>query len=145
MILCDVSVLLYASTPQSEHHSLCYDRVHALGASDESFAISELVLAAVVRLATNPRVFRPPASPEKIFAFAEALRQHPRAVSISPGGRHWRLFRDLVFQSGIRGSDTTDAYFAALAMEHGCEWWTTDSGFARFEGLRWRNLLTDRL
>jgi len=50
-----------------------------------------------------------------------------------PGGRHLR-------GHGIRGSDTTDAYLAALAMEHGCEWWTTDGGFSRFPGLRWRNL-----
>ena len=101
-------------------------------------------MRAVVRLATNPRVFRPPASSESIFSFADALRQHPRAVSVAPGRRHWGIFRDLVMQTGIRGSDTTDAYLAALAMEHGCEWSTTDSGFARFPGLRWRNLLEER-
>jgi predicted nucleic acid-binding protein len=50
------------------------------------------------------------------------------------------IFRNLVLENGIRGADTTDAYLAALAMEHGCEWWTTDSGFSRFPGLRWRNL-----
>jgi predicted nucleic acid-binding protein len=34
-----------------------------------------------------------------------------------------------------------DAYFAALAIEHGCEWITADRGFARFPGLRWRHPL----
>jgi predicted nucleic acid-binding protein len=34
-----------------------------------------------------------------------------------------------------------DAYLAALAMEHGCEWITTDRGFARFPGLKWRSPL----
>ena len=61
---------------------------------------------------------------------------------IEPGPRHWTIFRDLVLATGIRGSDTTDAYLAALAMEHGCEWWTKDGGFSRFPGLRWRNLAT---
>jgi predicted nucleic acid-binding protein len=28
-----------------------------------------------------------------------------------------------------------DAYHAALALEHSCEWITTDKGFARFKGL----------
>lgn len=56
------------------------------------------------------------------------------------GPRHWMIFRGLVLETGIRGSDTTDAYLAALAMEHSCEWWTTDGGFSRFAGLRWRNL-----
>jgi hypothetical protein len=26
-------------------------------------------------------------------------------------------------------------------MEHGCEWITTDRGFARFPGLKWRSPL----
>jgi predicted nucleic acid-binding protein len=30
-----------------------------------------------------------------------------------------------------------DAYFAALAIEFGCEWITLDRDFARFKGLRW--------
>jgi len=141
MVLCDVNVLLYACTPQSEHHALCREALVDLGSGDEPFAISELILAAVVRIATNPRAFDPPASPESAFAFTSALRDHPRAVAVSPSTRHWRLFMDLVLSTGIRGSDTTDAYLAAIAMEHGCNWWTTDSDFARFNGLRWRNLL----
>ena len=32
----------------------------------------------------------------------------------------------------------SDAYLAALSIEHGCELVTTDSDFARFPGLRWR-------
>jgi predicted nucleic acid-binding protein len=36
---------------------------------------------------------------------------------------------------------TADAYLAALAMEHGCEWWTADGDFARFPGLNWRHVL----
>lgn len=50
------------------------------------------------------------------------------------------LVRRLTPPAGLRGSDTTDAYLAALALEHGCEWSTTDRGFSRFPGLRWRNL-----
>jgi predicted nucleic acid-binding protein len=35
-----------------------------------------------------------------------------------------------------------DAYHAALAMEWGCEWVTTDKGFKRFKGLKVRHPLT---
>ena len=31
-----------------------------------------------------------------------------------------------------------DAWLAALAIESGCEWVTTDRDYARFPGLRWR-------
>lgn len=141
MVLLDVSVLLNACTPRSPHHELCRESVEELLSRGEPFGVSDLVLAAVVRLATNPRVFNPPAAPEKAFAFTDALREHPDAVVLASTPRHWAIFRDLVLSTGIRGSDTTDAFLAALAMAHGCEWWTTDSDFERFPGLRWRNLL----
>lgn len=141
MILFDVSVLLPAFMPGAASHPRCRSLVEEVANEEEPFAVSELVLAAVVRIATNPRVFRPAASPERAFEFAEALRAHERAVLVAPGPRHWRIFRDLVAATGIRGSDTTDAYLAALALEHGCVWWTADRGFGRFPGLRWRNVL----
>jgi len=31
-----------------------------------------------------------------------------------------------------------DAWLAALAIESGCEWVTTDGDFGRFNGLTWR-------
>jgi len=34
-----------------------------------------------------------------------------------------------------------DAYLAALAIEHGATWVTSDQGFARFPGLTWRTPL----
>lgn len=35
----------------------------------------------------------------------------------------------------------SDAYHAALAIESGCEWISTDRDYARFPGLRWRHPL----
>ena len=43
--------------------------------------------------------------------------------------------------SAIEGALVSDAYVAALAVEHGCELITTDSDFARFPNLRWRHPL----
>jgi predicted nucleic acid-binding protein len=34
-------------------------------------------------------------------------------------------------------SAIADAYHAAIAIEHRCEWVTLDRDFARFPGLRW--------
>lgn len=141
MITFDVGVLLQAFMPLSEHHERCRTRVEAVMDSGEPFGVSEIVLAAVVRIATNPKVFRPAAPTQRAFEFASALRDHERAVRIAPGPRHWAIFQDLVASTRIRGSDTTDAYLAALALEHGCEWWTTDRDFDRFPGLSWKHLL----
>ena len=141
MILCDVGVLLSAMVERSPHHEVCRRELERVLATPEELALSELILTAVVRIGTNPRVFQPCPTAEETFAFVDALRSPAAVARIAPGPRHWTIFRDLVLGGSIRGSDTTDAYLAALAIEHGCEWWTTDRGFSRFPGLRWRNLL----
>jgi predicted nucleic acid-binding protein len=41
-------------------------------------------------------------------------------------------------KSGTRGPRVSDAWFAALAIEHGCTWITFDRDYARFDGLQWR-------
>ena len=49
---------------------------------------------------------------------------------------------DLVISGFVRkGNLVPDARLAAMAIEHGCEWITTDGDFARFPGLRWRHPL----
>ncbi len=141
MILCDVNVLLHAMVEQSPHHQVCRRELIELRRSRRSMAVSEVILAAVVRIGSNPRVYNPPPEPAQVFSFISALREQPEVQTISPGARHWSIFRELVLRTGIRGADTTDAYLAALAIEHGCDWWTTDKGFSRFPGLQWRYLL----
>ncbi|HSL83882.1 MAG TPA: TA system VapC family ribonuclease toxin [Thermoanaerobaculia bacterium] len=141
MTLCDVGVLLHAMIRKSTHHAVCRRELERLRSNPREMAVSELILAAVVRIGTNPKLFEPCPTVDEVFAFVDALRSPPEVRRLSPGPRHWTIFQDLIATSGVRGPDTTDAYLAALAMEHGCEWWTTDQGFSRFPGLRWRNLI----
>ena len=141
MILCDVGVLLSALVELAPHHAVCRRELERLRASPRDMALSELILATVVRVGTNPKVFRPCPTATEISLFVDALLAPAEIRRVSPGPRHWTIFRDLVCAGDIRGSDTTDAYLAALAIEQGCEWWTTDRGFKRFPGLRWRNLI----
>jgi len=141
VILCDVGVLLHAMIQSSPHHAVCRRELERLHSSPETMAVSDLILAAVVRIGTNPRLFEPCPETAEVLRFVDALRSPPEVRKVAPGPRHWTLFKDLIESTGIRGADTTDAYLAALALEHGCEWWTTDEDFARFPGLRWRNLI----
>jgi predicted nucleic acid-binding protein len=46
------------------------------------------------------------------------------------------LFSELVLTAGARGNLVPDAYLAALSIEQGATFVTTDTGFARFAGLR---------
>ena len=141
MILCDVNVLLHAHKEGSPAHAeLRPWLIGALG-DDVPFGVSDLVLSAVVRIATNRRVFDPPSTLAEALAFADALRGSENAVPVQPGRRHWDLFGDLCRRTGASGNLVPDVYLAALAIEHDCEWISTDRGFARFPRLRWRNPL----
>jgi hypothetical protein len=141
MILCDVSVLVNACASKAPLHEFFHSEVEGLIRSERPFGIYGPILGAVLRICTHPKIFKPPASPETVFPFLESLRGHPRAVVLEPGGRHWTIFKDFILALELRGGDVTDAWFAALAVEHDCEWWTADSGFDRFPSLRIRNLL----
>ena len=59
------------------------------------------------------------------------------------GGWLLEPYNDLPRSSGFEVTPVTEIEAsAALAIEHACELVTTDSEFARFEGLRWRHPLS---
>lgn len=105
--------------------------------------MSELVLSGFVRVATHPRIFSPPAPVDRALAFATALRMQPNAVLLTPGPRHWEIFERLCLAAGAKGNLVADAYLAALAIETGSDWITSDRDFSRFPGLRWRHPLAE--
>jgi toxin-antitoxin system PIN domain toxin len=92
-----------------------------------------------MRVVTHPRVFRTPTPLDTALAFVAELRAQPNRVLVQPGARHWGIFERLCRESRARGNLVADAYLAALAIESGCEWVTTDRDYSRFAGLRWRH------
>ena len=141
MVLCDVNVLVYAHREDAVDHARYRGWFEALLASDAAYGVSELVLSGFVRVVTHPRIFREPTPLEAALAFAAEVRQRPNAVVVAPGARHWDIFTRYCRECGVKGSLVSDAYLAALALESGCEWITTDRDYARFAGLAWRHPL----
>jgi uncharacterized protein len=141
LILLDVNVLVYAHREESDDHESYRQYVERQLAAASPFGVSELVLSGFVRVVTHRRVFRTPTPLEVAIEFAEAVRSSPNCVIQTPGARHWELFTELCAVTGATGNQIPDAYHAALAIETSSEWITTDRGFARFPGLRWRHPL----
>ncbi len=137
MILPDVNVLIYAFRSDAPHHQLCRPWLVDVVSGEARFGLSPLVLSAVIRITTNPRVFRNPSALDEAFGFCDDLRGQPQCQIVEPGEQHWDIFRRLCRETGTRGARTTDAWFAALAIEWGCEWVTLDRDYARFPGLKW--------
>lgn len=138
MVLLDVNVVVNAMRDDAPRHAVAKGYLEGLRAAPEPFGLSDLVLAGALRVLTHPRVFMPPTPVARAQSFVDALRDTPNAVLVAPGPRHWTLFVELLGASGATGNLVSDAWHAALAIEHGCEWVTDDVDFARFPGLRWR-------
>ncbi|MGH7096280.1 MAG: type II toxin-antitoxin system VapC family toxin [Stellaceae bacterium] len=137
MILPDVNVLIYAFRADLPQHAICRPWLASVVLSEARFGLSPAVLSAVVRITTNPRAFVTPSGLDEAFGFCEDLLGQPHCEIVEPGERHWDIFRRLCLATDTRGPRVSDAWFAALAIERGCEWITFDRDYARFPGLRW--------
>jgi len=144
VLLPDVNVLIYAHRAESPEHAAYARWLTDTVNGREPFGLSELVLSSVVRIVTNPRVFKTPTPLETVLAFVRALLAQPNAVRLRCGPRHFQIFEQLCRETSASGKLVADAYHAALAIEHGCEWVTTDGDFGRFPGLRVRHPLHPR-
>lgn len=140
MILPDVNILIYAFRADAPQHVAARRWLTDAVASDAPFGVSRLALSALVRITTNGRLPREPSTLDEGFAFCNALLEAPNCRPVEPAERHWEIFERLCRETQTTGPRLTDAWFAALAIEHGCEWVTLDRDFARFPGLRWRGL-----
>jgi toxin-antitoxin system PIN domain toxin len=138
MMLPDVNVLIHAFRKDVPQHAFCNPWLTDVVAGDARFGLSPLALNAVVRITTNPRAYREPSSLAEAFTFCDYLLEQPHCQIVEPRERHWDIFRRLCTETSTRGARVTDAWFAALAIEWGCEWITLDRDFARFPGLKWR-------
>ncbi len=137
MILFDVNILVYAYRQDSEFHDKARLWLESVLDGEEACAVSDLVLSGFLRVCTHPKIFNPPAPLESAIGFVEAIRNHSNVSVLTPGPRHWSAFLRLSRESSVKGNLVSDAYHAALAVEYGCDWATTDRDFSRFKGLKW--------
>jgi toxin-antitoxin system PIN domain toxin len=142
VILIDVNVLVYAHREDATDHSRYRQWLTDLINGDTAYGVADLVLSGFVRVVTHPRVFRAPSPLESALAFVSEIRDRSHRVPVAPGERHWDIFTGLCRAGSARGNLVADAYLAALAIESGAEWITTDRDYARFPALRWRHPLT---
>jgi uncharacterized protein len=137
VILPDVNVLIEAFRTDAPRHEACKGWLESVVADDTAYGISPQVLSSVVRIVTNKSIYSQPDPLQDILTFCNRILDQPNCHVILPGARHWEIFCDLCLQVN-RADLVADAWFAALAIESGCEWITLDRDFARFPRLRYR-------
>lgn len=137
MMMADVNILANAFRTDAADHEVCRRWLDRVTDGNVAFGVSPQVLSSVIRVATHHKIFDPPSILSEVLAFCEFLLSHPNARPLQPGEGHWQIFRRLCLAANAHDNLVPDAWFAALAIEHGCEWITLDRDFARFPGLKW--------
>jgi toxin-antitoxin system PIN domain toxin len=143
MRLFDVNVLIYATRKQAVDHERYQAWLTKVIDGPAAFGVAELVLSAYLRIVTNPRILSKPLAISDALHIVDGIRSKPNCVVIRPDIRHWGIFSDLCVKANAKGNLVADAYLAALAIESGSDWYSTDRDFARFPGFRWRHPLDE--
>ena len=136
MILPDVNVLIYAFRKDVPQHALCRAWLDSVVAGDARFGISPLAWAPWFASPPTRAPTERRARSRTRSGFCDDILGQPHCQVVEPGERHWDIFKRLCIETDTRGPRVTDAWFAALAIEWGCEWITLDRDYARFPGLK---------
>jgi len=101
-------------------------------------------ISAFARILTNQNLTGERFSTREIATIIQEWIELPNVRLLSPGERHWPIFRQMLIEGQARGPMITDAQLAALTVEYGGVLYSTDRDFLRFSGLRLVNPLTQR-
>ena len=139
MILVDANILLYAEdalNPNNEKARTWWDK--QLSGSN-NVCLCWQVINAFIRISTNHRVFKKPLILAQAIDRVNSWLDQPCVRLIHPTQSHWSIFADMLQSGQATANLVSDAHLAALAIEHGCVLYSTDSDFARFSKLKWKN------
>jgi uncharacterized protein len=139
VILVDANVLLYAEDSRSEHHEAARTWWDEQLSGSDPVALCWPVLTAFIRIGTNSRLLQRPLTLKEAIERVQSWLDQPCVRLIQTTDQHWPLFQQMLRAGNATANLVSDAHLAALAVEHNCVLHSTDTDFARFRGLKWKN------
>jgi uncharacterized protein len=139
VILVDANLLLYAEDSLSEHHETARNWWDTQLSGSEAVALCWPVLTAFIRIGTNVRLHKRPLTLKEAIERVQSWIDQPCVRIIQASEQHWELFQKMLRVGNATANLVSDARLAALAVEHNCVLHSTDTDFARFRGLKWKN------
>lgn len=140
-MIVDANLLIYARNATDPRHDAARGWLEEALNGDARVGLPWQSLTAFLRIATNPRAFPEPLTPNSAWAQVEAWLAAPRAWMAQPSDGYGVVLGRLVQAHQLRGPLVSDGQLAALAIDHGVALASTDGDFARFPELRWINPL----
>jgi toxin-antitoxin system PIN domain toxin len=144
MNLVDANLLLYAQDSLSEHHERSRSWWDAQLSGSAPVGLCWSVLVAFIRISTNTRLHQRPLTLAEAIHCVQSWLDQACVRVLQPSGQHWGILQEMLRAGKATGNLVTDAHLAALAIEHNCVLYSTDSDFARFRGLKWKNPIAER-
>ncbi|GJL54700.1 MAG: hypothetical protein NPIRA02_18320 [Nitrospirales bacterium] len=93
-----------------------------------------------LRIATHPRIFTHPLSPNEVLENIEALLNLPHVRSLSEEEGFLEIYREVTGEVPVRGNLVLDAHLVALLRQHDIKkLYTADTDFLKFSWLDVRN------
>lgn len=136
----DVNVLLYAVDEESPHHPRAREFLDRCAAGPEVCCLGWLTIMSFLRMATNPRIFGRPLTPEAAEGNVSALLALPHVRALSEQDGFWEVYRRVTAGLAVRGNLVPDAHLAALLVQHGVTvLYTRDADFRKFQDLQVRD------
>jgi len=143
MIAVDTNILVYAHRRDSEWHEPAAEVVKTLSESSAPWAIAWPCVYEFYAIATHPKIYDPPSTPDEAREQLGAWIQSPSLVLLSETRRFWEKgLSGLLKAARLAGPKVHDARIAALCIAGGVrELLSADRDFSRFPELTTRNPL----
>jgi toxin-antitoxin system PIN domain toxin len=132
----DVNVLLYASDISSDRHAPARRFLESCAAGPELLYLTWPTLMSYLRIATHPRIFSAPLSPEDAVGNVTALIELPHVRPVSELDGFLDAYKHVAGKMPVRGNLVPDAHIAAILLQHGVRTlYSSDRDFRKFESL----------
>jgi len=142
VIALDTNVLVYSHRRDAAFHDAARAAVGELAESGRRWAIPWPCLGEFYSVATGPRHYDPPSTPDEAIDQVDIWLESPSLTVLGENAATWSVLRTLLAEAKTTGPRVHDARIAAICLAHGVrELWTVDRDYGRFPALRVRNPL----
>lgn len=136
----DVNVLLYASDRSSDRHVRARRFVETCAAGPEILCLTWPTMMSYLRIATHPRIFSAPLSPDEALGNISALVALPHVRAVAETDGFLDAYKHVAGEMPVRGNLVPDAHVAAILLQHGVRTlYTNDRDFRKFQSLEVRD------
>jgi uncharacterized protein len=136
----DVNVLLYASDRSSDRYDSARRFVDSCAAGPEILCLTWPTLMSYLRIATHPRIFSAPLSPDEALGNISALIGLPHVRAVSELDGFADAYKHVAGETPVRGNLVPDAHVAAILLQHGVRtFYSNDRDFRKFQSIDLRD------